>query len=172
MILDDATLTTPVFRFESPGDVSAWESVDDRVMGGSSSSRLVHLPGRGACFTGLVSLAHGGGFASVQSGVLPVDLAGARGLLLTVTGDGRTYKACARTDDAFDGVLYQARFAPPAGRVALVRLPFEDFVPTRRGRVVEAAPLTGTRVRILGLMVSDKQAGSFTLDIERIEAFR
>jgi NADH dehydrogenase [ubiquinone] 1 alpha subcomplex assembly factor 1 len=171
MTLDDVT-TTPVFRFETPGSVASWEAVDDRVMGGLSSSRLVHLGSGGARFTGLVSTAQGGGFASVRSGPLPVGLDGMSGLLLVVSGDGRTYKACARTDLAFDGVLYQARFAPPEGKRVEVRLPFTAFVPTRRGRVVEAPPLTGDRVQVIGLMVSDKQAGPFALDVERIEAFR
>jgi hypothetical protein len=50
-----------------------------------------------------------------------------------------------------------------------VRLPVSGFVATFRGRKVPFAPsLDPAKVRALGLMISDKQAGSFELLVDRI----
>jgi hypothetical protein len=50
-------------------------------------------------------------------------------------------------------------------------LPFSEFVPTFRGRTVPGAPpLDLSRVVTVGLMISDKQAGPFRLEIAWIKA--
>jgi len=86
--------------------------------------------------------------------------------VLRCRGDGRTYKFTVRVDDGFDGVQYQARFAPPAGEWTEVRLPIEDFVASFRGRRVEgAASLAPAKVRRIGLMIS-KAGGRFELLVD------
>jgi len=53
-----------------------------------------------------------------------------------------------------------------------LRLPFEEFLPAFRGRFVrEALHLDLSCVTSLGLMVSDRQAGPFRLEIARIGAY-
>jgi hypothetical protein len=50
-----------------------------------------------------------------------------------------------------------------------VRLPVDEFAPTFRGRRVPFAPaLDAAKVRALGLMLSDRQAGAFELLVDRI----
>jgi hypothetical protein len=50
-----------------------------------------------------------------------------------------------------------------------MRLPVESFVATFRGRKVPFAPrLDPAKVRALGLMISDKQAGPFELLVDRV----
>jgi hypothetical protein len=89
--------------------------------------------------------------------------------VLRVLGDGRVYKFTVRTDDGFDGVQYQVRFTPPADEWHEARLPVESFSATFRGRIVPGAPpLDPARVRALGLMISDKQAGPFELLVDWI----
>jgi hypothetical protein len=90
-----------------------------------------------------------------------------------VRGDGKTYKFTLRTGDSFDGVQYQARFTPAAGEWTEVRLPVAAFVPTFRGRTVPGAPtLDPARVRALGFMISDQQAGPFELLVDNIRVER
>ena len=73
----------------------------------------------------------------------------------------------------FDGVQYQARFHPPRGEWAEVELPVARFVAVFRGRPVPGAgPLDPARIRQLGFMVSDRQAGPFELLLEWIDAAR
>jgi hypothetical protein len=143
--------------------------VDDVVMGGVSSSGFGLAEAGIARFSGRVSLEYNGGFASVRTPPRDWDTAGATAVVLRVRGDGHTYKFTLRTSDGFDGIQYQSRFAPPAGEWTEVRLPVDSFVPTYRGRTVSSAPpLDPARVRVLGLMISDRQAGPFELLVDRI----
>jgi len=155
--------------FDDEADAALWRPVDDVVMGGISSSTFEPAEPGIARFRGNVSLENFGGFASVRTSPRDWDTAGATAFLLRVSGDGKTYKFTVRTSDAFDGIQYQARFAAPAGAWTDVRLPVDAFVATFRGRRVPFAPsLDAAKVRALGLMVSDKQAGPFALLVDRV----
>jgi hypothetical protein len=83
-------------------------AIDDAVMGGVSASRLRYDPAGHAVFEGVVSLDSNGGFASVRSRRGELGTPGAVSYVLEVRGDGKRYKLNLRTDDAFDGVSYQA----------------------------------------------------------------
>jgi hypothetical protein len=151
-----------------PGTAALFAPVDDVVMGGRSASRLVAGEGH-ATFQGLLSLEGGGGFASVRSRPLALDLSGLEGLALLARGDGRRYKLNLRPDTAVDGVTWQAPFDPPPGRWATLALPFSAFRPTWRGRAVPGAgPLDRRRVETVGFLVSDRQAGPFRLELARL----
>ncbi len=155
--------------FDDEADAALWRPVDDVVMGGVSSSTFETAEPGIARFRGNVSLENFGGFASVRTSPRDWDSTGATAFLLRVRGDGKTYKFTVRTSDAFDGIQYQARFAAPAGAWTDVRLPVDAFVPTFRGRRVPFVPsLDAAKVRALGLMISDKQAGPFVLLVDRI----
>jgi monofunctional biosynthetic peptidoglycan transglycosylase len=53
-----------------------------------------------------------------------------------------------------------------------VQLPFREFVPVFRGRVVSDAPiLQPDRVRRIGFMIADKQEGPFCLEIDWVKAY-
>jgi NADH dehydrogenase [ubiquinone] 1 alpha subcomplex assembly factor 1 len=150
--------------FREDGAAATWQAIDDVVMGGVSHSALLPYSAGVASFSGLVSLEHGGGFASVRSEPRRWNTAGARAFVLRCRGDGRQYKFTARIDDGFDGLQYQARFMPPRGEWAEMELSITDFVPSFRGRAVAGAgPLQPEKIRQLGFMVSDKQAGPFEL---------
>ncbi len=84
-------------------------------------------------------------------------------------GDGKGYKLNLRTDNSFDGINYQARFDPPSGIWTTCRLASADFLPTWRGKPVpDAPPLDTSRVRQIGLMIADRQEGTFELAIRSI----
>lgn len=162
-------MSRELFLFESIASVADWSAIDDVVMGGVSRSRLRHDAAGYAVFEGIVSLEHNGGFASVRSRPLDLGAPEAVTYLLEVQGDGKRYKLNLRTDDAFDGVNYQAAFEAPTGMWTWVRLPLSAFIPTFRGRSVPGAPrLDPARVRQIGLMIADRQAGAFTLAIRSI----
>ena len=155
--------------FDDPADAALWRPVDDVVMGGVSRSTFRQAQPGVASFSGNVSLENFGGFASVRTAPRDWDTAGASAFLLRVRGDGHTYKFTIRTSDGLDGIQYQARFTAPAQTWTEVRLPVRDFVATFRGRKVPFAPsLDPAKVRAIGLMISDKQAGPFELLVDRI----
>ena len=150
MSADSPTAIRLMLDFRDAAVAREWTSVDDRVMGGVSASRVVATP-EGLEFSGVVSLANNGGFASIRARPREYDLAGTTALLLRVRGDGQTYKLALRTNEAFDGVQYQARFATRAGEWIEVVMPVTDFQPTFRGRPVEAPALDPGRIRGFGL---------------------
>ena len=164
-------MSRELFRFESAASVADWYVIDDAVMGGVSRSRLRHDAAGHAVFEGVLSLDNRGGFASVRSRPRDLGAAGTVAYLLEARGDGKRYKLNLRTDDAFDGVNYQAVFEPPAGEWTSVWLPLDEFLPTFRGRSVPGAPpLNPARVRQVGLLIADRQVGPFSLDLRSIGA--
>ena len=51
------------------------------------------------------------------------------------------------------------------------RLPFKQFIPTLRGRVLSGEPpLDPAKVTSVGFLISDNQAGPFQLELEWIKA--
>jgi hypothetical protein len=158
-----------LFRFDSAASVADWSAIGDSVMGGLSVSRLRHDPAGHAVFEGTVSLERNGGFASVRSRPLALGDAQVVACLLDVRGDGRRFKLNLRTDDAFDGMNYQAAFEAPEDAWTLVQLPFSAFLPTFRGRRVPGAPpLDPARIRQIGFAIADRQAGPFALALRSI----
>jgi hypothetical protein len=158
--------------FDRPEACTNWLPINDAVMGGISTSRFRHGPAGHAVFEGVVSLERNGGFASVRAAHLALGSSATMGYALTVLGDGKRYKLNLRTEDSFDGVNYQAEFQTQAGQWIEVSLPLSAFAPTFRGRPVpDAPPLNPSRVRQLGLMISDRQAGPFRLSLSRIACY-
>jgi hypothetical protein len=97
------------------GDAATfWAALDDVVMGGTSASGLVVHSGAGPggsdaiVFSGIVSTANNGGFASVRSKNFSpaLDLGGYEGLRVTLRGDGQRYKLILRTTGSWDATSY------------------------------------------------------------------
>ena len=162
-------MTVTLLEFDHDDDLASWYPVDDVVMGGVSRSAFERAAPGIARFHGEVSLENSGGFASVRTAPRDWNAGAAKAFVLRVRGDGKTYKFTIRTGDGFDGIQYQQRFTAPADRWCDVRLPVDEFAPTFRGRRVPFAPaLDAAKVRALGLMLSDRQAGAFELLVDRI----
>ena len=159
-----------LFKFTSsaPDDAAEWRSVDDPVMGGVSESQFVATD-EGAAFTGTVSLAHGGGFASVRAPEADYDLSGHDGLQLRLRGDGKRYWLTAYTDPG-GPISYRTLMEPPE-QWTTVAVPFDTLTPYRRGTKVSGAPpFDPAHLRTLGFLIADEQEGPFRLEIAWIRA--
>jgi NADH dehydrogenase [ubiquinone] 1 alpha subcomplex assembly factor 1 len=158
-----------LFLFATANSVAAWSSVDDRVMGGCSTSCLRYDPIGHAVFEGTVKIDNNGGFASVRTHAMDVGVKSASAYVLKVNSDGKRYKLNLRMDDSFDGVIYQTAFVTPAGVWTSMHLPVSQFNATFRGRPVPEAPSLGPAlVRQIGLMIADRQMGDFSLKVRSI----
>jgi hypothetical protein len=102
-----------LFDFSDAAAVADWRAIDDRVMGGVSSSRLSHNPAGHAIFEGIVSLERNGGFASIRSTPANRGKPLALSCFIEARATSKRFKLNLLTDDAFDGVNYQASFTPP-----------------------------------------------------------
>jgi monofunctional biosynthetic peptidoglycan transglycosylase len=166
-----AETTRILLDFDDAAETALFAPIDDAVMGGVSSSRFVQAAAGIAAFEGQVSLENNGGFASVRTGSRDWSLPGARAFVLRVRGDGKQYRFNVRTPDGPDAFRYEAPFDAPAGEWTEVEIPVTGLAAKAFGRRV---PLVGppdpARIRTLGFMISDKQAGKFRLEIDWIGA--
>jgi hypothetical protein len=158
-----------LFLFSSTSSVAAWSSIDDRVMGGCSTSCLRYDPTGHAIFEGTVKPENNGGFASVRTQATDLGVENASAYVLRVNSDGKRYKFNLRMDDSFDGVIYQTAFVTPASVWTSLQLPVSQFSATFRGRPVPDAPrLDPLLVRQIGFMIADRQMGDCSLIVRSI----
>jgi len=155
-------------NFDDPAEAERWQSIDDVVMGGQSTSAMLAGDQIGV-FAGKLSLERGGGFASVRRRDQPVDLSAYDGIELRLRGDGKRYKFNLRTSAGSDGVVYQASFETQPAIWQTPRMAFAAFVPRFRGRPAPGT-LDPAQVSSLGLLISDRQAGTFRLELSTITA--
>lgn len=166
--MSDPDTTWQLFDFSDPGAIAEWGAIDDRVMGGVSSSQLRYDLAGHAIFEGNVSLERNGGFASIRSKPALRGEPGALTCVIETRATSKRFKLNLLTDDAFDGVNYQASFSPEPSWQTLY-IPLGTFRATFRGREVPGAPaLDPARIRQVGLMITDRQAGPFALEVRRI----
>lgn len=169
---DDQTLLTRVmlFDFAEPDALDAWQVVNDGVMGGVSSSRIDSVASGTALFRGVVRLENNGGFASVWAGFRSVDLSTYDGVELRVRGDGRRY-GFNLSAQRFNMLVYQAGFDTTSGQWQTVKIPFKALKARAYGQRVPALPLNLRSVGSMSLIISDKQAGLFALEMATIHAY-
>jgi hypothetical protein len=181
----DSTDST-LFDFTQPDTPIAevWGELDDVVMGGVSESQFGRM-GASAVFSGTVSTANSGGFASVRTRNFdpPLNLSGFTGAKLRVRGDGQRYKFMLRQDTTWDSVAYCASFDTVDREWTTVQIPFATLVPVFRARTRSDMPaLDLSRVCAMQLMLSKFEydgalnptfhPGAFQLQIERIQLYR
>ncbi len=152
------------------GGIELFRPLHDTVMGGLSTGELTAEDGS-ASFHGVVSLERNGGFASIRSRSDGWDLGGYDGLLVEARGDGRQYRLCLTQGASGEWPLYWRPFEP-SGEWAESRVAFADLEATVFGQRVAAPAFDASDVGTVGLMVADKQAGAFRLDVRAVSAYR
>ena len=158
-----------LFEFSGNQALSKWQIVNDGVMGGRSSSR-VELASEGEMrFSGVLSLANNGGFASTRSRGSSLGLKRGDTIVLRVKGDGRKYTFNAYVPRRRMAFSYRAEFKTKKDQWIDVRIPLDQLVATSFGRVVRGARLDPTEVNSVGILLGDKQPGSFQILVKSIE---
>ncbi|MEM6531434.1 MAG: CIA30 family protein [Myxococcota bacterium] len=149
----------------------AWYVVNDNVMGGRSEGRFA-VDGGVLRFQGRTNT-NGGGFSSIRSGPLELDLSARSGIRIRVRGDGRRYTWRLSTDARYRGreIGYWAEFETLAGRWITVDIPFDRFTPRFRGQRLDGPALNPAVIRGMGLMLYDGLDGPFTLELARVGTF-
>jgi monofunctional biosynthetic peptidoglycan transglycosylase len=158
--------------FNSPETSGEWMIINDGVMGGLSRSSFKINSDGTATFKGNVSPENNGGFASVRSIINNDYNKEFEGALIRVKGDGKIYSLRFRTSTSFDGISYQSKFKTESGTWREYKIPFEDFTPVWRGRLVPDQPkLTSADIKQVGVLIADKQFGEFELNIDWIKFY-
>ena len=158
--------------FEDTDKSGRWMVVNDNVMGGVSRSNVkLHSDGH-LLFDGEVSTNYGGGFASVRTDYKNWEIEKYEGFILRVKGDGKTYQFRCRLGNNINQIAYRHYFQADNEDWQEILLPFKEFLPTYRGRVLTNIPqLDPKEIKQFGFMISDKQVGKFNLKIDWIGVY-
>jgi NADH dehydrogenase [ubiquinone] 1 alpha subcomplex assembly factor 1 len=148
-----------------------WYVVNDNVMGGRSEGGF-NIVDTTLVFTGRTNT-RGGGFSSIRTTEVELDLSGHEGIRIHVLGDGRRYTWRLTTDASWRGrqVGYWADFDTIDGEWTIVDIAFSAFVPKFRGSRLDGPALDTARITGMGLMIYDKLDGPFRLHLNSVHAF-
>ena len=157
--------------FSSISSDMGWYVVNDNVMGGQSQGDFEQIHGQ-LNFTGRTNT-QGGGFSSIRTKPLQLDLSKQAGIQLRLRGDGRRYTWRLATAARWRGkqISYWAEFETPNGTWSTVNIPFSSFVPRYRGTKLDGPVLDPGQITGMGLMIYDKQDGPFKLQLSSIQAY-
>ena len=163
------TLILSEFTGDSPD--LGWYIQNDNVMGGQSQGRF-EIVSDELIFSGNTNT-DGGGFSSIRTHPLQLNLSDRSGIRVKVKGDGRRYTWHLQTDARWRGrsVNYWADFNTSADQVASVDIPFTSFVPQFRGFKLNGPELNTQQITQLGLYIYDKNDGPFELILLSVEAY-
>ena len=155
--------------FRKSEQATGWSAVNDGVMGGRSVGKLRRSDDSGMNFFGTLSLENNGGFASIRSGRMDIEMGSEDGFRVKLKGDGRTYIFNLYPKTRRMAFSYRASLPTVTGKWTEVVIPLEDFTPTSFGRRVQnKGPLSPDQISGIGFMLSDKKAGAFNLEIESV----
>ena len=149
-----------------------WYVVNDNVMGGRSEGGFRQQE-EGLLFSGRTNT-RGGGFSSIRTRPMQLDLATHEGIQLRVRGDGRRYTWRLTTTARWRGrqVAYWADFETRQGEWHTVNIPFSRFIPRFRGYELDGPALDPDQITGMGLMIYDNQDGPFELQLASVHAYR
>ncbi len=121
------TLTLTGFNADSPD--FGWYVQNDNVMGGRSEGGFAISSGE-LIFSGNTNT-NGGGFSSIRTQALTLDLSAYTGIRVRVKADGRRYTWGMQTDARWRGrrVNYWADFDTLADETMVIDIPFTIFLP-------------------------------------------
>lgn len=161
--------TKTAFDFQNERASKSWFSVNDGVMGGISKGGFKITDDATLLFTGELSLENNGGFASIRSQDVDINLKGATAIIVNARGDGRTYWVGLREANQRGASSFRAYMPTVDGELKSVRIPLSDFKYQTFGRSLPMRPLNPMAVESIGFTIADKNPGDFQLEIISIE---
>ena len=165
--LDTLSLTS--FNADSPD--FDWYVQNDNVMGGRSEGGFDISSGQ-LIFSGNTNT-NGGGFSSIRTQPLKLDLSAYTGIRVKVKADGRRYTWHLQTNARWRGrrVNYWADFDTLADESNIIDIPFTNFFPQFRGFRLDGFELDTSQITEFGLYQYDKTDGPFELRLISVEAY-
>ena len=165
--LDTLSLTS--FNADSPD--FGWYVQNDNVMGGRSEGGFDISLGV-LIFSGNTNT-NGGGFSSIRTQPLKLDLSAYTGIRVKVKADGRRYTWGIQTDARWRGrrINYWADFDTMADETNVIDIPFMNFSPQFRGLKLDGPELDTSQIAEFALYQYDKTDGPFALRLISVEAY-
>jgi hypothetical protein len=157
---------TTIIQFSDNTNIKEWRIVNDGVMGGVSKSSLAITESGHGKFSGHVSLANNGGFASVQHNVSLSGIKEKSYFILNVKGDGKTYEFRLKS------TLKQSEsYVHPfktSGEWETIRLKITDFYPQFRGRKLNLPNFNFDHIAQICFLIANKTEEDFELLVDWI----
>lgn len=156
-----------IFDFNKNSDFANWYIVNDGVMGGLSSSNFsLNEQGNGV-FAGTVSLENNGGFASLRYSFDKIKTDSYQKLVIRVKGDGKRYQLRLKpnSNDYHSYITH----IETSEEWQEIKVSLSDFYPSFRGRTLEMPNFSGEYLEDFGILIANKQAEQFKLEIDWIE---
>ncbi len=164
------TLSLTGFNADSPD--FGWYVQNDNVMGGRSEGGFA-IASEELIFSGNTNT-NGGGFSSIRTQPLELDLSAYAGIRVKVKADGRRYTWGIQTDALWRGrrINYWADFDTLADQTMVIDIPFMNFLPQFRGFKLDGPELDTGQIAEFSLYQYDKTDGPFALRLISVEAYR
>jgi NADH dehydrogenase [ubiquinone] 1 alpha subcomplex assembly factor 1 len=147
-----------------------WQAVNDGVMGGLSKGQSMVDANGVLVFSGTLSLANNGGFASIRCKSAADAFKAGDAIVIRAKGDGREYLFNLYTRTRRMAFSYRAALVVPAEEWADLVVPLTECVPTSFGRRVQGmGPVDPSQISGIGFMLADKKPGAFRLEVQSIK---
>ena len=155
-----------IYNFSTQSNIKEWRIVNDGVMGGISKSSFVLTDAGHGQFSGHVSLANNGGFASIQLNT-PIKLGEEKTfVVLRVKGDGKNYEF--RLKGSISQAESYVHQFNTSGKWENIKLEIREFYPQYRGRKMNIPNFNFESIEQLSFLVANKQDEDFELLIDWI----
>ena len=169
-----ALLFTPLFfistfDFGEQKDGNNWVVINDGVMGGLSTGKAV-LKENSILFTGKISFANNGGFASLRSNRTKLNTSEVEFIEIKYRLTGLSFSFILEQDYRF----YMPYFSHPLeiteGEWSVLRIPIDSFYETRLGNYTgyRLGENSSRNIFRLGFISRDKKAQDYELEIDYI----
>lgn len=168
LILSISTNSTmeKTYIFSTQSNLKEWRIVNDGVMGGISKSSLSLTDAGHGQFSGHVSLANNGGFASIQLDTKIKLAAEKKFIVLRVKGDGKGYEFRLKGKN-FQSESYVHPFAT-SGEWENIRLAISEFYPQFRGRKLNIPNFNFESIEQMSFLIANGKEEDFELLIDWI----
>lgn len=166
LFLTTSMHTYTIFDFSKNANLSSWQVVDDNVMGGRSSGIFEINEDGNAVFYGRVSLENNGGFSSIRHAFEKINSSGFSKFSIRLKGDGKSYQFRVKSDVS-DYYSYISTFST-TGDWQTIEIPFNKCFPSFRGNNLDKPCYSGATMEEIGLLVGNKKAETFKLEIDKI----
>ena len=155
-----------IYTFSTQTNIQEWRIVNDGVMGGISKSSLLLTDAGHGQFSGHVSLANNGGFASIQLDTTIKLAEEKKFIVLRVKGDGKRYEFRLKGEIS-QSESYVHQFTT-SGEWENIQLAISEFYPQFRGRKLNIPNFNFENIEQWSFMIANKQEEDFKLWIDWI----
>lgn len=161
-----STQNMSIFKFSTESSIKNWQIINDDVMGGLSQSSLNLTEDGNGLFSGHVSLANNGGFASLR---LPTNIKvnpETQYIVLKIKGDGKNYQFRLKGEKN-QRQSYVQKFETN-GKWQYIKLKVSDFSAEFRGRKLDMPDFNFSKIEEIRFLIANKKEEDFMLYIDSI----